>query len=221
MSAQAAIRLPHATPGLAPVAPEEGWLTLGAVASRSRNAEIFAEGETATRIYKVVSGAVRVSKLLSDGRRQIAGFYLPGEFFALEAGACHRFSAETIVESTLLAFNRRALHARCEQEPALAERLWTLAGESLDRAQEHMLLLGRKNAAERVASFLLDIAARTDAGDTIELAMPRQDIADFLGLTIETVSRTLTQFERDGIIELPSHRKVVVKNRRRLLAMED
>jgi CRP/FNR family transcriptional regulator, nitrogen fixation regulation protein len=215
---------PHAIgPLTAPrpfVGPDENWLALGIITSRPRGSEVFAEGDPATRVYKVVSGAVRVCKLLADGRRQIAGFYLPGEFFALEAGATHRFSAEAIVDTTLQGFTRKALHARAARDPVLSERLWGLTGANLDRAQEHMLLLGRKSAAERVATFLLDMAARTDAADTVDLPMSRQDIADFLGLTIETVSRTLTQLERDGTIALPGHRKVVLKNRRRLLAME-
>ncbi len=201
--------------------PVEGWLALGVAAMRPRNAEIFAEGDKAAKIYRVVSGAVRITKLLCDGRRQIAGFYLPGEFFALEGGAVHRFSAEAIVDTTLQAFSRRALHERAETDRGLSEQLWSLAGANLERAQEHMLLLGRKTASERIASFLLDMAARSEVGDEVALPMSRQDIADFLGLTIETVSRTLTQLEREGTIALPNPRKVVLKNRRRLLAMEE
>lgn len=200
---------------------EDSWQALGMEIMRPRNAEIFAEGDEATKIYKVTGGAVRVTKLLSDGRRHIAGFYLPGDFFGLEGGDVHRFSAEAIVNTTLQVFSRNALHAHAEKDSGLSERLWTLAGATLGRAQEHMLLLGRKTASERIASFLLDMAARGEVGNEITLPMSRQDIADFLGLTIETVSRTLTQLERDGTIALPCPRKVVLKNRRRLLAMED
>jgi CRP/FNR family transcriptional regulator, nitrogen fixation regulation protein len=198
----------------------DGWAPLGVLMTADRNSEIFAEGESAERVYRVLSGTVRITKLMSDGRRQIAGFHLPGEFFALEAGEIHRFSAEAVTDAQLLSIPRKALLAHAEKNAELSRQLWNMTGAALDRAQEHMLLLGRKSAIERIATFLLDMAARTDAADTVPLPMSRQDIADFLGLTIETVSRTLSQLERDGIIGLPSARQVTLRNRRRLLQME-
>lgn len=198
----------------------DAWTPLGVVTTASRNGEIFAEGDLAARVYKVMSGAVRITKLLADGRRVVTGFHLPGEFFALEAGEVHRFSAEAVADCQLLAIPRKTILARAMQDHALSQQLWSITGASLDRAQEHMMLLGRKNAVERLATFLLDMAARTGTDDRVPLPMSRQDIADFLGLTIETVSRTFTQLERDGVIALPSAREVTLKNRRRLLQLE-
>ncbi len=204
----------------APSIVNDPWTPLGIIVSAARNAEIFAEGDHVEKVYKVIHGAVRITKLMADGRRIITGFHLPGEFFALESGSVHRFSAEAVAESTLLAIPRKAIVAKASQDGALSSQLWTMAGASLDRAQEHMLLLGRKNAVERVATFLLDMAARTGTDIDMPLPMSRQDIADFLGLTIETVSRTLTQLERDGDIALSGARKVTLTNRKRLLHLE-
>ncbi len=167
--------------------------------------ELFAEGDAADWFYKVVTGAIRTSKLLSDGRRQIGAFHLAGEIFGLEAGEAHRFTAEALAGATVLAYRCACLEPSAHGDSALREEVLASAIRSLDRAQEHMLLLGRKTAQEKVAAFLLDMADRMPDGDgPFELPMPRSDIADYLGLTIETVSRTLSQFARDGLIRLPA-----------------
>jgi CRP/FNR family nitrogen fixation transcriptional regulator len=200
-----------ANPATTP-AGEPGALDLmGAPMSFGRNSEIYSEDEPTEFIYKVVSGSVRVSKLLADGRRQISGFYLPGDMFGIEAGEKHRFSAEAIADTTVLVIKRRAAVARAEHDAQTARQLWTVTAQDLDRAQEHMLLLGRKNAAEKVAAFLLDMAVRSCRG-LIELPMSRYDIADYLGLTIETVSRTLSALESRGLIEVVSARRIAVKS---------
>ncbi len=185
----------------------DDWSALGIVQGFPRNAEIFAEGDPADRVYKVRSGAVRVTRLLSDGRRQIVGFCLPGDVFALEPRSEHRFGAEAIVDCQLLAFPRRTLEARARADGTFAQKLFELTADALARAQEHMVLLGRKTAMERIATFLTDMAERCDDGGRIRLPMSRSDVADFLGLTIETVSRTLTQLEREGAIALPNARQ--------------
>lgn len=152
-----------------------------------------------------MAGAIRTSKLLSDGRRQIGAFHLAGEIFGLEAGEVHRFTAEALAGATVLAFRRACLELSAHDSEALREEVLASAIRSLDRAQEHMLLLGRKTAQEKVAAFLLDMADRMPDGEgPFELPMSRSDIADYLGLTIETVSRTLSQFTRDGLIRLPA-----------------
>ena len=185
---------------------------MGARMSFARNAEIYGEGERADYLYKVVSGTVRTSKLLADGRRQVGGFYLPGNIFGLEAGEEHAFSAEAITECKVLVIKRSALIALAGRDHEVARQLWTLTGGELRRVQDHILLL-IKSAQERVASFLLEMAERGSAGNAVELPMSRQDIADYLGLTIETVSRTLTHLENASAIELPSSRRIVLRNR--------
>ena len=185
---------------------------MGAAMSFSRNGEIYGEGEPADYLYKVVSGAVRTYKILSDGRRQIGAFYLPGDIFGLELSDEHHFSAEAISDSTILVVKRSALIALAARDPDVAHQLWTFTAQTLDRVQSHMLLLVQ-SARERVASFLLEMGERLRATDAMELPMSRQDIADYLGLTIETVSRTLTMLETKAAIALPTSRRIVVRNR--------
>jgi len=188
---------------------------MGAPMAFARNAEIYGEGEPADYLYKVVSGTVRTYKVLSDGRRQIGAFYLSGEIFGLEMGEEHTFSAEAITDSKVLVIKRSAVVTLAGRDHDVAHELWTLTSRELRRAQDHIMLLV-KTAQERVASFLLEMARRMPASDAIELPMSRQDIADYLGLTIETVSRTLTHLENTAAIELPSSRRIVLRNRKAL-----
>ncbi len=192
---------------------------MGASMTFGRNEEIYGEGEPAEYLYKVVSGAVRTSKLLSDGRRQIGAFHLPGNVFGLEAGSEHRFSAEAIADSVVLVVKRSAIEALAARDSEIARELWTLIAQHLERAHDHLMLLGRKNAQERLAAFLLEMAERNYVGNAVELPMSRQDMADYLGLTIETVSRTLTQLEAAHAIELPTSRRIVLRNRAALNAL--
>jgi len=185
---------------------------MGALMTFGRNSEIYGEGEPADYLYKVVSGTVRTSKILADGRRQIGSFHLPGDVFGLEVGDDHAFSAEAITESKVLVVRRSSLIGLATRDGDVAHQMWRLAGNELARVQNHLLLLV-KTAQERVAGFLLEMAARAPDHDAIELPMSRQDIADYLGLTIETVSRTLTTLEGDGAIELPTSRRVMLRKR--------
>ncbi len=173
-----------------------------------RDAEIYGDGEPTEFVYKVISGAVRTVKFTADGRRLVGGFTLPGGIFALEAGAEHQLCAEAIVDTDILVLSRRHLLAMAATDPDLARQLWEVTAKHLARAQEHMLLLGRKTAAEKVASFLVDMAASGVTGSDIDLPMSRYDIADYLGLTIETVSRTLTQLASSRIIERVNSRHI-------------
>ena len=177
-----------------------------------RNVEIYGEGEPAEYLYKVVSGAVRTYKVLADGRRQIGAFYLPGDIFGLEAGAEHGFSAEAVSESNVLVIKRSAVMDLAARDSGVAQQLWAVTGHELQRAQDHVMLL-IKSAQERVAGFLVEMAKRAPGASTIQLAMSRQDIADYLGLTIETISRTLTQFEKSAAIALPTSRQIEIRNR--------
>jgi CRP/FNR family nitrogen fixation transcriptional regulator len=184
---------------------------IGVPMSFARDAEIYGEKEPADRLYKVMRGAVRTYKVLIDGRRQIAAFYLPGDVFGLEAGEDHAFSAEAVVDSTVLIIKRSIVFSHAAQDKEVAAQLWTLAGRELQRTQNHVLLL-IKTAPERVASFLLEMAERLQSSHEVELPMCRQDIADYLGLTIETVSRMLTRFENASAIALPTTKRIVLRD---------
>lgn len=185
----------------------------GFVMGFSRNEEIFGEEESADFVYKVISGAVRIIRILSDGRRQVAAFHLAGEVFGLELGAAHRSTAEAVSDCQIALIRRSHLRKAADTDLRAANALWNLAANDLERVEDHMLLLGRKCASERVAAFLLEMSGRAGGASELELAMSRTDIADYLGLTIETVSRSLTQLERDGVIALPTCRRVVLKRR--------
>jgi CRP/FNR family transcriptional regulator, nitrogen fixation regulation protein len=185
---------------------------MGAMISYPRNAEIFGEGEPAEFVYKVISGSVRTYKILSDGRRQIGGFHLPGDIFGLQFGENHALSAEAITDTKILVVKRGAFNALARRNLSLAEEIFALNGRELRAMQKRVLLLVQ-SAQERVASFLLEMAERSPASNIVELPMTRQDIADYLGLTIETVSRTLTALEDAATIEVPTSRRIVLRNR--------
>jgi len=169
----------------------------------TRNAKIFAESEPADYLYKIVSGAVRVYNMLGDGRRHIGAFYLAGDLFGLEAGTIHTLSAEAIINSAVLAIERSAVMALAARDGDMAPQCWSVATSELERSRRHALLL-LKTAPERVASFLLEMARRVPGSKRVELPMSRQDIADYLGLTVETVSRTLKQLATETAIALPT-----------------
>ena len=162
--------------------------SISTTVSSVRDVEIYGEGEPAAHFYMVISGAVRTYKVLMDGRRQVCAFYLSGEFFGLEADDVHAFSADAIINSKIM-IKRSALIAHAEGNKEIARQLWAMTGE-----------------------FLLEMAARAPANEALELPMSRQDIADYLGLTIETVSRVLTDLEKSGAIALPNSRRVVLRN---------
>lgn len=183
----------------------------GVVMPIERNAEIFGQGEPAEYIYKITSGAVRTYRLLCDGRRQIDAFYLAGDMFGLELSDMHSYSCEAVTGAKIVFFQRSAILAAAQRDGEVARQLWELTARHLRRSQDHTLLLV-KSSQERVASFLLEMARRLRETSTVELPMPRQDIADYLGLTIETVSRTLTQFEEQSTIEFLAARRIALLN---------
>lgn len=170
--------------------------------------EIYAQDEDAELIYRLVRGAVRTSHLLADGRRQIGDFYYEGDVLGVEIGSTHRFSAEALGDCEVLAIRRAGSAA---YDPGRLERvIWQATAAELGRAQSHMLLLGRATACERVARFLLDIAERF-RGEFVALPMSRQDMADYLGLTIETISRMLGRLQADGLVEFVGARKYRIR----------
>jgi len=202
-----------APPPAAPSEPE-GIRLIGVTTHFMRDQEVFGECEPADHVYRVVRGAVRGFRVLSDGRRQICDFYLPGDIFGIERGAEHRITAEALTDTMLVVARRSALGH--EGDGAMARSLWDLAMIELRRCQDHTLTLGRRSAGERVAGFLVDMAERIGDGENVELPMSRQDIADFLGLTIETVSRTLTQLQIAGLITLAGCRSIHLRKPRAL-----
>jgi len=165
---------------------------------------LFTQGQPADQVYNVTRGIVRLYKLLPDGRRQIVGFALPGDFLGLAMREAYGFSADAIGEVVACGFRRSVYSALVDSKPHLLRRLHEFATHELTLAQEQMMLLGRRSAEEKVICFLLamrDRWARIGRPSvTVPLPMGRQDIADFLGLTIETVSRTLTRLARDKAI---------------------
>src|SRR6266568_1405970 len=192
--------------------PADAIELMGACMSFARNSEIYGENEPADYLYKIVSGTVRTYKVLVDGRRQIGAFYLPGDIFGLETGDEHTFSAEAISDCKIVVIKRSAVFALAARDNDVARQMWALTARELHRVQEHSLVL-IKSAEERVAGFLLEMADRVPSGGAVELPMSRQDIADYLGLTIETVSRTLKHLENAAAIEVPKRRRILLRNR--------
>ena len=183
----------------------------------SRGTEVFGEDEPAENFYRVVSGAVCTYKILSDGRRQITGFYLPGEFFGLQYSDEYGFSAEAIKDARIVVIKKSTLLAAAGRDAAVSHRLLLLTALELIRVQNRVLLLA-KSAQERVVGFLLEMAARSPSGDAIELPMLRQDIADYLGLTIETISRTLKSLKNLAAIDVSTHH-IVIRDRSALIQL--
>lgn len=195
-------------------AAHEDWAGAARLTFRAGE-EIYAQDENADMIYRLVSGAARTSYLLSDGRRQIGDFYYPGDVIGVETGAVHRFSAEALGPCEVLALRRAGSAAY--DAGRLDRMIWQATASELQRAQSHMLLLGRTTACEKVARFLLDIAERF-RGDIVALPMSRQDMADYLGLTIETISRMLGRLQAEGLVEFVGARRYRI---RRPGALED
>jgi CRP/FNR family nitrogen fixation transcriptional regulator len=180
-----------------------------------KRTEVFGEGEQAEYVYQIISGAVRTHKLLADGRRQINSFHLPGDMFGFENGATHRFSAEALVETQARIMTRRGLLDAMASQKGSTTKLLRLITQSLQHAENHMLLLGRKTALEKVAAFLLEMDERQDHPNVMILPMTRRDIADYLGLTIETVSRALSILRDERLLRFveTTQRQLVLLDR--------
>jgi CRP/FNR family transcriptional regulator len=173
---------------------------------------IFDEAERAQHVFNVTEGAVKIYKLLSDGRRQITGFLFPGDFLGLTHNENYAYSAEALTNTKLCRFPRQKLEALLDEMPKLEQRLLGMASHELAAAQDQMILLGRKSAKERVASFLImlsNAAVRHGKPDNpVGVPMTRNDMGDYLGLSLETVSRALTHLKTQGLIQLLDERRV-------------
>lgn len=194
--------------------PTSALSAFGTVSHYKRNNTIAGEGEDAEYSYKVVSGAVRLSKMMQDGRRQIAEFALPGDFFGINWLPDHALTAEALTDVTLICYARGRLERLGDENREIRAELFSTLRHDLWAAQNHLVILGRQNANERVASFLFQLMERSKQADKrrIDIPMTRQDIADYLGLTIETVCRSLTKLKRAGIIDIPHRHEIVVRN---------
>jgi CRP/FNR family nitrogen fixation transcriptional regulator len=184
-----------------------------------RGERIFGEGETAEYVYQVLCGAVRSFRLLSDGRRQIGAFRLAGDAFGLESGLNHHATAEAVIETTVRIVKHRSLELAANGDAAVACELWAMTAGELRGAEDHMALLGRNSATQRVAAFLLEMDRRLADADRFTLPMPRCDIADYLGLRLETVSRVVSQLQAKGVVALAGRRQIQLCDRARLAEM--
>jgi CRP/FNR family transcriptional regulator len=184
---------------------------------------VINEGDDAEAVFNVVAGCVKLYKLLPDGRCQITGFLLPGDFCGIVTDGTYAYSAAAIESAEICSMSRRKLETVFARHPELERRLLAMVSHELSAAQEQMLLLGRKTAIERVAAFLLNLSSRSARigwpEDPVHLPMTRADIADYLGLTIETVSRTITALKKDGLIQLRGTDEIAIPARKRLAAV--
>jgi len=188
-------------------------------------ATLFDEGAAADYVYNLTAGSMKLYKLLPDGRRQITGFVFPGDFLGLANDKEYVYAAEAITDVALCKFKRSQLDGLLNEFPQLESRLLGMSRDELVEAHNQMLLLGRKTARERIASFLLMLSNRSEelgfSTNPVGVPMSRNDIGDYLGLTTETVSRTLTRLKRSGVIALNSDRKIDIVDRPALEEMAE
>lgn len=185
-----------------------------AITFHASGSEIYAQGEKSGSLYRIESGAVRIYRLLTDGRRQVVAFHVQGETFGFEAWGCRSFYAEAIVPTGLTSI---------EAEGSEIDRgeLMALALRSMIRAQEHLLVVGRQSALEKLAVFLVDLDRRQGDVGIIDLPMTRTDIGDYLGMTVETVSRSMSRLREKGIVRLKNARCIEILRRDKLQAISE
>ncbi|HKQ10032.1 MAG TPA: helix-turn-helix domain-containing protein [Rhizomicrobium sp.] len=188
--------------------PKAPLNTAGCVVQIPKGEEIFAEGDSTFMFYMVVSGIARTCKFLDDGRRQIAAFHTSGEVFGFDLDENRQLGAEAVSDCTLIRYRRCDIALMAQRDHSVSRQLLQYAMQSLAQAQRHALLLATPGAARKVASFLLDWQARFNRQNVLHLAMTRQEIADYLALTVKAVSRSLSQLDRAGLIALRKRREV-------------
>jgi CRP/FNR family transcriptional regulator, anaerobic regulatory protein len=224
-----ALRIRQASDGGCDVQELAALAGVGVTVTVCAGQTIVIEGDSIRHHFRIISGTVRLYKAIADGRRQVIDFLGGGDCFGLTGLDRHTYSAEAVSPVTLIRYPRQKLEATMQLDSRLARALFRLACAELDEAQQQMLLLGRKSADEKIASFLLGLAKHGEAGPkhrhplgpVVYLPMLRQDMADYLGLTIETVSRTMSRFRRLGLIDLIGRHHVVLREVARLRAMAE
>lgn len=196
--------------------PLQNLDALAVIVPYHRGQEICSQGRSVEHWYFLISGAARRCAIRSDGRRQIVDLLLPGDFFGLAFGDQSEATIEAVAENTVVAsYPRPRIEALAESDPKIARELRDIAFKALSRMQTQLLILGRITALEKVGSFLLEMSARLSNGDTERVALPisRYDIADYLGVSVETVSRALSHLKQRGAIKLLSTRTVSIVHR--------
>jgi CRP/FNR family transcriptional regulator, nitrogen fixation regulation protein len=183
--------------------------------------QIFLEGEPADKVYQVIRGAVRSYRVLAGDRRQILAFHLPGDIFGLDNGPNYRFTTDAVVDTAVRVVRRQSLEYVAATDFRVTSSLLSTIAKQLTEAEDHLMLLGRQSALERVVTFLLDMEKRMATSGTIGLPMGRRDIADYLGITLETVSRALSDLRKEGVLVFSetSQRDIVLRDRKRLLEL--
>lgn len=186
---------------------------------------LFNEGDKAGHVFTLVQGTAKLTRLLPDGREQVLGFRFSGDVLGYTGADHYPFAAQLLTPAQVCRLERRRLDGLLRRYPALERRLLDLCVQELAATQEQLVTVGRRTAEARVAAFLLSLAEagkrRHHVGAVLEMPMTRGDIADFLGLTLETVSRTLTAFRRRGWVREPSHARIELLRREALLALTD
>ena len=200
--------------------------TLGWTLAVAPGQALFHEGDPADRVFTLTRGCVKLYKLLADGRRQVTGFMFPGDFMGVSVRDEHAFTAEALGECQLCWIPRTRFDHFVESQQSMERELYRAAAHELAAAQDQMVLLGRKTAAERLATFLLDLSGKAASSDAqpsggVDLAMSRSDIADYLGITKETVSRVISQFKRDRFIQLESLNRIRILDQAGLREIAD
>jgi len=171
---------------------------------------LFHQGDSDRNIYRIESGLVRLYRILSDGRRQIISLRFAGDILGFETALeCH-CSAEAVTHVTLRSLDQNSAYRRLRDEPALARQMLSLLSQELENARSQIAVLNRRSAIEKLAAFILELHRRQGESGTVDIPLSRTDIADFLGLTIETVSRNLTKLRARRIIELPQIQRLVI-----------
>jgi len=195
----------------------------GTAARFARNETIYAKGDEARFSYKVIEGAVRLSRIFADGRRQIVNFLLPGETFGIELSGEYTATAEAVGDVVALRCPRVCIAHLSEGDPDLSQKRLAMLSNALAAAERHVSMLGHQSARERVASFFMALEMERRSGDpqTLDLPLSRQDIADYLGLTIETTCRALSELKRQNIIATPSRRRIVIRDLKGLAAIAE
>ena len=199
----------------------EAFRNLGWTLRLTPGQALFHEGDPATRVFTLTRGTLKLYKLLADGRRQVTGFLHPGDFLGISVDDEHAFSAEALEEVQLCWFPRNRFDDFVDDDPRMERELYRMAAHELAAAQQQFVLLGRKTATERLASFLLRLAERAELSNgvgagMVRLPMSRSDIADYLGLTKETVSRVISALKRDRVIRLETLEVVQILDRERV-----
>jgi len=196
---------------------------VGVTVKFGRNETVYSKGDDARFSYKVIEGAVRLSRIFADGRRQIVNFLLPDETFGIELSEKYSSTAEAVGEVVALRCPRVCIAQMTTVDPDIGQKRLAMFSRSLAAAEQHVAMLGHQSAKERVASFFLalEMQRHGDHEHTLDLPLSRQDIADYLGLTIETTCRALSELKRQHILDAPSRRRIVIKDLRGLKSIAE